>query len=435
MKSLSVFQAILLAVFGALAVSGILVFALFVGGGGGGAIGPITIWGTLNGNAFAVVIRQAAENDSRLAQVTYVQKDPTTYESELTDALAAGQGPDLFLLRQDYAIKDAGKIQKVPRTILPEADEARFKDTFIEAAGVYAGTTGILGIPLVADPLIMYWNRDMFSSAGFARPPQTWGELNGIAQRIVKRNDAGTIEKAAVAFGEYANVDNAKDILSMLILQAGGRITLKDSTGRLAPALSAHTGEATQATESALRFYTEFADPSKTSYSWNRALPGSRAAFTSGDLALYFGYASEAAQIASANPNLNFAIAPMPQTASGDKSTNGARVYALAVTRTSKNPQGAITVAALLASAGLSQPLSVALGIPSARRDVLSAPAEGNDDLFNKQAIIARSWNDPDPEKTSDIFRAMIESVTTGRARLSEAVQRADQEMAEIIGQ
>ena len=435
MKSLSVFQAILLAIFGALAVSGILVFAIFVGGGGGSAIGPITVWGTLNANAFAVVIRQAAEKESRLAQVTYVEKDPTTYESELTDALASGRGPDLFLLRQDYAMKDAGRIQAIPSNILPDADEARFKDTFIEAANVYTGTTGILGIPLLADPLVMYWNRDMFSSAGFARPPQTWGELNGIAQKVVKRNDAGIIEKAAVAFGEYANVNNAKDILSMLILQAGGRITLQDSTGRLVPALSTRTGEPAQATESALRFYTEFADPSKTSYSWNRALPTSRAAFSSGDLALYFGYASEAAQIARANPNLNFAIAPMPQTTNADRATNGARVYALAVTRTSKNPQGAITVAALLASAQLSQSLSIALGIPSARRDVLSIPSEGNDDLFNKQAIIARSWIDPDPEKTSGIFRAMIESVTTGRARLSEAVQRADQEMAEVIGQ
>ena len=175
MKSLSVFQAILLAVFGALAVSGILVFALFVGGGGGSTIGPITIWGTLNANAFAVVLRQSAENDSRLAQVTYVEKDPTTYESELTDALASGRGPDLFLLRQDYATKDTGKIQMIPKNILPDADEARFKDTFIEAAGVYVETTGILGIPLVADPLVMYWNRDMLSSAGFARPPQTMG--------------------------------------------------------------------------------------------------------------------------------------------------------------------------------------------------------------------------------------------------------------------
>jgi hypothetical protein len=60
---------------------------------------------------------------------------------------------------------------------------------------------------------------------------------------------------------------------------------------------------------------------------------------------------------------------------------------------------------------------------------------EGSNDLSNKQAILARSWIDPDPEKTSAIFRDMIESVTTGRARLSEAVQRGDQEMAQIIEQ
>jgi hypothetical protein len=76
----------------------------------------------------------------------------------------------------------------------------------------------------------------------------------------------------------------------------------------------------------------------------------------------------------------------------------------------------------------------VALGIPSARRDVLSQNAQGDDDLFNKQAIIARTWVDPDPAKTDEIFRGMIETTTSGAALVTEAVTRADQEMAHILG-
>src|SRR3989338_4991209 len=110
MKNFSVFQVILLSVFGAIAISGMLIFALFVGAGAGNSIGPITIWGTLEPNAFAVVLRQASENDKRLSQVSYVEKDAATYEEELTEALASGQGPDLFLLRQDFVMRNRGKV-------------------------------------------------------------------------------------------------------------------------------------------------------------------------------------------------------------------------------------------------------------------------------------------------------------------------------------
>ena len=55
--------------------------------------------------------------------------------------------------------------------------------------------------------------------------------------------------------------------------------------------------------------------------------------------------------------------------------------------------------------------------------------------LFESQAIIARSWIDPNPEKTDDIFRAMIEAVTSGVARYGEAISKADQQMAQLIGQ
>lgn len=433
MKNLSVFQIILLSVFGALAISGMLIFALFVGAGAGNTIGPITIWGTLEQSAFAVVLRQATENDGRLSQVTYVQKDPATFETDLTEALASGTGPDLFLLRQDYAMRDKGKVVPVPYSFL---SESKFKDTFVEAANPYLVPEGVLGIPLFVDPLILYWNRDILAGAGFAEPPEYWEDVPDFAKKVTKKDDSGTILRSAVSFGEYANVDHAKDIITLLIQQAGGSITQLDSTGRIVPALSLRVaGSPSQAAESALRFYTEFADPSKLHYSWNRSLPSSRAEFTSGDLALYLGYGSEATPLVRGNPNLNFAGAAVPQSRIGKRSTNAARVYALAVSRASRNPQGSMTVAALMAETAISRALSVALGIPSARRDVLSETLEGENVLFEGQALIARSWIDPDPQKTNGVFRGMIESVTTGSARLTEAVGRANQELAQAIGQ
>src|SRR3990167_10097758 len=131
MKKLSMFQLSLLITFGGLAIAGVLIFSLAVGGGESNSIGAVKIWGTLDPAAFAVVLRQAAENNGQLNQVTYEKKDPATFEAELTNALASGTGPDLFLLRQDYALKDAGKTSLIPFSAL---SKAQFENTFVEAA-------------------------------------------------------------------------------------------------------------------------------------------------------------------------------------------------------------------------------------------------------------------------------------------------------------
>ena len=158
----------------------------------------------------------------------------------------------------------------------------------------------------------------------------------------------------------------------------------------------------------------------------------SRSAFAAGDVALYIGFASERGTIARMNPNLNYAVAPMPQTRSSARPLTAARVYAIATARTANNFSGAIVVAPLLASADVSRALSLGYGMPSARRDVLGQ-STSSDDLFVMQAILSRTWIDPDPAGTDGIFRAMIENVTTGTLRLQEAIQRAHAELEHIV--
>lgn len=430
MSKLSMFQIVVLSTFGALAIAGIMIFSFVVGGSDGEGIGEVKMWGTLDATAFSVVLRQLSDDDSRLKQVTYVQKDAASYERDLTDALASGTGPDLFILRNDYAERNSSKVSAIP---FANFSEEQFQNTFIEAAGPYVGPDGIRAVPFAADPLVLYLNRDMLSSAGFAKPPEFWDELYDMAAKITKRDDTNSIQKSAVAFGEYTNVNHAKDIVALLILQAGGRITTRDSAGKLSTSLVSRAGDTQQPSESALRFFTEFANPIKTYYSWNRALRESRQIFATGDLALYIGLASEEPLIRRINPNLNFTAAPVPQIRGGNRSLNVGYVYAFAVPKAGVNQQAALTVAYLLASQKPSQQLSQALGMPSARRDILALPLSGKDDLFNKMAILARAWTDPDPEKTDVIFRDMIEGITSGSARLSEAIQRADQAMTQLM--
>lgn len=428
---MSVFQIVLVSTFGAVAVAGVLIFALAVGNNAASTVGNVEIWGTVDGAAFNTVIRQALEKDARLAHVVYTQKDEATFITDLTNALASGSGPDLALIPSDYAYSQAPKMIPIPTASL---STTQFETLFIEGANPFVLPTGIVAVPLAVDPLVLYWNKDIMSTAGYAKPPMYWDEIQDIAHTVTVRDAGGSIEKSAIAFGEYQNVDNAKSILGLLIQQAGGQITSYDQAGKLIPALAPKTGAITQSTPSAIRFYTGFADASQADYTWSRSLPEARQAFAAGDLALYVGRASEAPVITRMNPNLNFAIAPIPQIRGAKASVGTGTVYGFAVPRAAKNPTGAFTVAAILTATDVSQKLSIALGIPSARREVLALPAQGNDALFAKQAIIVKNWVDPDPVQTNAIFQGMIENTTSGALLLSEAIQRADQELGHVLG-
>jgi multiple sugar transport system substrate-binding protein len=431
MKGTSTFQIILLAVFGACAVVGIIIFALISSSGKSTSVGPVVIWGTINATNFTSMIQNAANTYPALSQATYVQKDPSTYSASLTQALASGSGPDLFLISQDQAVEDAGEAAVLPYTSLTAT---QFQNAFIEAANPFLIPSGVVALPIAADPLVLYWNKDMLASAGYSEPPQYWDQVPAMASALTVKDDAGNIQKSAIALGEYQNIDDAKDILSALILQAGGTITAYDSNGTLDSTISKTGVDSSEpAVETALRFYTEFADPANVDYSWNRSLPIASQDFAQGNLALYVGYASEEPAIQAENPNLDFAVAALPQIRGGSHIVDLARVYGFAVSRTSKNITGAEDAAATLVTSVNSTAFSKAFNLASARRDVLAQSATGEQQLFNTSAIASYSWVDPSPSKTASLFQAMIENTTSGSVLIGDAVGRADAQLTQII--
>jgi ABC-type glycerol-3-phosphate transport system substrate-binding protein len=440
MKTLSVFQITLLAVFGACAVAGILIFAIATSTGTTSTTGPVVIWGTLDGAKMTSMVQSAIATYPELAQVSYVYQDPSTYHSALIQALASGAGPDIYIIDQDQSLEESSRAVLFPYATI---STTQFQNAFIEAAKPFMVPQGVVALPVAADPLVLYWNKDYLASAGYAQPPRYWEELFPMAIKLTSRTDAGSIEKSAIALGEYRNVHNAKDILATLILQAGGTLTAYESD-RLVSTMSKSNGANSSIgasieppAETALRFYTQFSDPSKTSYSWNRSLPDSQQSFAHGNTALYIGYASEVSTIRAQNPNLNFGIAGLPQIkpvgATNQRLVDGARVYGFAIARTSRNVTGAQTVASTLAQAQNSAQFASTFGISSARRDVLSQTSTGDQSLFDASAIAAYSWSDPSPDKTATLFQDMIENTTSGSALVGDVVGRADSQMTEII--
>ena len=379
----------------------------------------ISMWGEFDRVLLRALVGQLNEENKNLFKIEYTQKKASSYENDLVNAMAAGSGPDIFIITQDALLWAKDKVQILPFESFSERD---FRDTFFDAANLFldAKNGGVAAMPLVADPVVLYWNKDLFSAAGLARPPEYWDEFLSAAEALTARDGAGNIIQSGAALGEFRNVKNAKDILSMMILQAGNKIIDPVS---LAVVFGEKGGAPLDPAESAVRFFNEFSNQDKSSYSWNRALPSSDSMFSNGDLAMYFGYAGELDEIRERNPHLNFDAAPVPQIRGGSVKATFAKIYALAVSKMSPRKQAAFAAVFKMTGGDFNARLAEALSMSPVRRDLLArGSADAFRSVFLKSAIMARAWLEPDRDEVYEIFKNMVESAATGRVKISRAV-------------
>jgi ABC-type glycerol-3-phosphate transport system substrate-binding protein len=425
---MSKFQIIILGLFSVFIVIGVAIFA-FSNSGSGKDRSQTVLWGTIKSSLIEETIKELRLSVDEKINITYVEKSPDSLDSELTEAIAVGRGPDAVILPHNLLYQEREKL-------LPVSYESfavrTFKDTFVEAGELFLSPDGILGFPLSIDPLVLYWNRSIFSAAGLARPPTLWEEFYGLVPLLSKRDDT-VIKRAAVALGEFRNVLHAKDILSTLLLQAGTPI-VSVSGDQPKASLNIRGRGLTPPTDSAVRFYTEFANPLKPAYTWNRSLPDSKSFFLSGDSALYLGLASELGELRDRNPNLNFDVAIAPQAGEGKGVAVFGTVYGIALVRGAKDMPSAIENLALLWGPVGAKKLSDLSGLPPARRDILAVrPENPYQSVFYRSALISSVWLDPNQVETELIFKDLVESVTSGRERLSEAISRANLELDQLF--
>ena len=214
MGHLSTFQFIVLGVFSTLILVGVGIFAAFGGLLGGGAVGPVVVWGTIPSDQFTKVIDTLRTSDKSFEQVSYVQKDSSSYHAELLNAMASGQSPDLFLVSQEHLLVFADKVLTIPYSAVSQGEMV---NSYINEAQLLLTPQGSLGLPYTIDPLVMYWNRDLFAAAGLPQAPQFWNDFLEIAPKITSLDQGSNVRKSAVAMGEWQNVNNAKAILSALL--------------------------------------------------------------------------------------------------------------------------------------------------------------------------------------------------------------------------
>lgn len=421
------FQIIIIIFFITAAIFGLLVFsgAIPIGeNNSSGAKGTVVLWGTIKTQDIAILIEEFNAANPAFV-VSYVQKSEDTFDNDLLEALASGVGPDMFFLPDNLVYHYKNKILPIQYASFPLAS---FKNNFAGAGEVFLTANGVLAFPVTIDPLMMYYSRSMLDANNITAPPAYWDDLVTMVPVLTKKDTTtNTITKSAVAMGQFANINHAKDIITALFMQAGNPIISEDTVAQNGSFIS-RLGETVGKYDlgSILQFYTDFANPGKNVYSWNRSFANSSDAFSSENLAFYFGYASELRTLVNKNPNQNFLVAPFPQIKNSTFKLTSGRVTGIAISASSKNVTTAITAAGLMSSGNFASQLSANLGVAPARRDLLASNQSGlYNAIFYPSALYARSWLDPSSPDTDNIFKGLIESVLSNNLSTSDAIRDA----------
>jgi ABC-type glycerol-3-phosphate transport system substrate-binding protein len=392
---MSKFQIILLFVFGFFIIAAVLLFS-FAKGGGDRQNMNVMVWGSLPSydiSQMANIIRDRSD-----LNITYVEKPAETLQSDVTEAIAEGVGPDIVILPLENLWSERNKLYPIP------TDQRNFQNTFIEEGELFLTTGGAYALPFVVDPMVLYYNRDLLSKEGLASPLAYWDLIYEEAAKLTKRDAAGNVTQSTIALGEARNIPNAKHILALLMLQAGTPIAAIQGE-ELVPFINANFGGASVPGEAALDFYTQFSNPFKPFYSWNRSKLSADTNFISGDAAYYLGFASELRTLRAKNPTLNLGVALVPQSRVSDRSITLGKLYGLAVVRSTRNYEGALVALSQLVYPDSIKLMSELQLLPPVRRDLLSTrPNDAVMSVFYDAALQSRGWLDPDPRGTQAVF-------------------------------
>ena len=380
----------------------------------------ITIWRVFDDDSTLKPAMNAYREIHKNVSFEYKTIRYEEYQDTLLRALAEGTGPDIFSIHNSWIGQYESLILPLPETLTIPYTEIRGtikKETVItlkeepsmtirELETNFVGAVAndvvrdyqpnpkqeaesrIFGIPYSMDTLALFFNKDLFDAAGIAEAPKTWEEFQKAAEQLTTVGANDDIVQSGAAVGTSRNVERAFDILSLLMMQNGTVMT--DSRGNAT--FAAELDDKSLPGSDAVRFYTEFANPLKSVYSWNEDQPSSFDAFASGSTAMFLGYAYHIPLIRSRAPKLNFGIAPMPQISSG-RTVNYANYWVETVSKSTKSPDWAWDFVQFAADAEQVGSYLAETGKPTALRSLINDELQDNDlAVFAGQLLTAKSW-------------------------------------------
>ncbi len=429
-------------------------------------VSKITIWGVNDEpEAYTNAIAEFKKIHKNVKDIEYVklpckENECLDYIREVTQGLASGNGPDIFMVNNTWipsqkdkmltldavnAELEKSKQNKVPLNI------RTFGDTFVPVAKkdfVFKDNDGlekIYAVPLYNDNLAVFYNRDFFNLVGLTPPPKnwTWQQFNSYsasfesyASKMAKIDSTGNILRAGAAIGYGSNVNRSPDILATLMMQMGSPIVNNDFEAVFDSRIASSDGNYFSPGEYALSFFTKFSDRNQSAYTWNPSQWQSIDAFTAGKVGMMIHYSYQIKNIQDKAPNLNMGIAYLPRIKEDiTKPMNLASYWGLAVSRKDVIDQKAIecwNFLEFLTEQPQADVYAQKTGRVSARLDLIN---KQKDDpwlgVFADQALYSTSYLQADNARNDKILEDAINSIVDRRVTPAEAASNASQQMSQ----
>lgn len=426
---------------------------------------PITInyWRVWDGpDNFAQIIGEYNKIHPNIT-INYRKLRYDEYEQELLNALAEDRGPDIFSINSTWVKRYENKMSPMPAQItmaypvvrgtlkketFPELRTktsltlASLKSNFLDTIyndvtletydpALRANTRKIYALPLAIDTLGTFYNKDLLNNAGIVELSPYWNkQFQRDIKKLTKQSANGEILQAGVALGTGANIERASDILAALILQNG--TTIVDDQGKVLFRQYVREKDYNPGID-AIRFYTDFANPTKDVYSWNKTLPNSLEMFIQGKLAVFFGYSYDIPIIKARSPKLSFEVKPFIQIEGRNDPKNVVDYWVETVSSKSRNKVEAWDFIQFMTA----QPDMTKLYLNSSRRvaAIKSLIKEQTSDpelgVFAQQVLVANTWYHGNNYAIADkAFKDMLDAIADNPDNLDYEARIAEGKIA-----
>jgi len=423
-------------------------------------IKPITLnyWRVWDGpDAFSGIIAAYRALHPNIT-VKYRKLRYEEYERELVDGFSEDRGPDIFSLNAGWLRRYENKIAPLPAQITmaysvvtgsiqkqetvelrtsPSITVKQLKEQYLDVAvGKAVIGDKIYGLPLSVDAMVLFYNRDLLNNAGITEIPRYWNEdFQADVKKLTKQDADGKIVQAGVALGTAGNIERYSDILSLIMMQNGAEMVTPAGTVAFHRIPAGVSDKSYVPGLEALRFYTDFANPVKEVYSWNKEMPNSLEAFIEGRLAFFFGYSYHLPQIRARAPRLNFAVSPMLQIEDNSQNINFANFWLETVANKSQYQNEAWDFIQFAARAENVKSYLTAAKHPTALRALINNQLNDEElSAFAGQLLTARAWYDgKDYNAAEMIIGDMIDQTLADPKKMPQLMETAARKVQQTI--
>ena len=378
------------------------------------SIKPITLtyWTVFNNVAELQKLASAYKQIRPYVTINIRQVRYEEFDDLFTNALADDIGPDIVSMHVHWLRQYENRLDPMPASVsvsdvlvtgsqfsqevqvtpvtVPMPTIRGIESNFVRTVPDDVVIRGqVYGLPLALDTLALYYNKAVLDQAGIPEPPTTWAEFLEAVEKTTKINGAGVILQSGVAMGTGNNIDNAPDIFALLLLQNGVDM-IRDGSVAFAGGIDRSTQQ--HPTLEALRFFTDFARPTKEVYSWNATQPNAFTVFTQGKSAFFVGFAFDHSRIVSRAPQLDIEVIPIPQL-NDNAPVNVANYWVESVVKKTKYRNEAWDVIRFMTTPENISAYSKATGQPSPLRSQVTEQQE--DPVlapFAKGILTAKNW-------------------------------------------